>query len=203
MDDAPGEVRMARVKTYLGNLALFTFGGLIVGVSLAVCAAPVAGIVGWVEGDGPGIFVAILIGVGVLVGFVWGIAYQTPSARAERERPRTPLELRLARDRARWRTERHSQRQARRRQLSDDVSMVVLAVLGSLAMLAFVVSGLLGVVQLLGFDDPRHVPYGIALGLVVGAPLVWLFVRLLRGGNGGGGGGWSSGSDFFDGGGEY
>jgi hypothetical protein len=201
-DDALGEVRMARAKTYLGNLALFTFGGLIVGVSLAVCAAPVAGIVGWVEGDAPGIVMGSLIGVGALVGLVWGIVYETPSARAERERPRTPLELRLARDRQRWQAERTTQRRARRRQLSDDASMVVLAVLGSLAMLAFVVSGVLGVVQLLGFDDPRHVPYGIALGLVVGAPLVWLGWRMLRGG-GGGGGGWSSGDDFFDGGGDY
>jgi hypothetical protein len=115
-----------------------------------------------------------------------------------RDRPRTPLEVRLAEQRRRWRAERRARRRVRwRHWWSDIVPMAVMGLLGGAAFLAFTIAGVFGVMAAMGFDDSRYIPIGVIVGLVIGVPVIVLVVRFTRGG-GGGPGGWSGGGDAFD-----
>jgi hypothetical protein len=190
------------MKRYLGSMAMFGFGGLIVGGLLAMLAVVVSMVTHW-RGTGPGVLIGLLFFAPGLAGMVYGLAYERPSARAERERPRTPWELREAERQRRWREEARAQRKARRENLGHELSIAGVVTLGVLAMVLFLAAGVGWIVLWIGYDSPGRIALSVLVSLVLVGPFVWLSVGILRGRGSSSGGGWSSGSgssgdDFTD-----
>lgn len=182
---------MGWVSAHRASLLLGLFLGLPIGTGIGFVAAIIASVAGWIGQNGVYALIYGSVGVGPLVGSIAAVVHQT-----RRPRPRTEMEnlagrtrrLRRAEQRDRW---------------NDAVPFVVLRVLGAAAVLAFSVTGVLAVMLLFGADDPGLVPVGVAVGLVLGVPLIVLTARVGGGGRNGSAGSGNSFSDdsFSDGGG--
>ncbi len=184
---------MGWVRTHREGLFVGLLLGLPIGIGIGVVAAIIASVAGWIDQDGMDKLIFGSVGVGPLVGMAAAVVHQT-----RRTRPRTELEILISRNRRLRRAERRD----RWRDWWDDVvPFAVLRMLGGAAVLAYSVTGVVAVMLLLGADDPRLVPVGVVVGLVLGVPLIVLAARFSRGGVSGDGGSGGADDSFFDGGG--